>query len=339
MNTGGADRDSGRMDIRLLLTDPVPPAFAARLRAMLPAGVSLDVVPDNTEAEFARRAARADILLVAHRPIGARELALAPEVKLIQKLGAGYDNLDPIALRERGVAAAYTPGANARPVAEHTIMLMLAVLKRLSAADSATRANQWPDRELIEAGLGELAGSAVGLIGFGQVGRAVAKYLFGFGVELRYTASRRAESSVESALHATYLPISELLAWSNIVSVHVALTDETRHLIGAPELSRMRPGSILINTSRGEVIDESALQTALEAGHLAGAGLDVLQHERAGGNRFSALPHVLVTPHIAGSSRGSIARGMQVVLTNISRFVQGQPPIHPVPGTELLAEQ
>ncbi|MBV8715552.1 MAG: 3-phosphoglycerate dehydrogenase, partial [Chloroflexi bacterium] len=116
------------MNVRLLLTDPIPPAFAERLRSMLPAGVSLDVVSDDSEAEFARRAPDADVLVVAHRHIGAHELALAPNLKLVHKLGAGYDNLDTTALRERGVAAAYTPGVNAGPVAEHTIMLMLAVV-------------------------------------------------------------------------------------------------------------------------------------------------------------------------------------------------------------------
>ena len=326
--------DRRRMDIRLLLTDPIPAGFAERLRGMLPAGVSLDVVADASEMEFARGAATADVLVVAHRQIGAHELALAPNVKLVHKLGAGYDNLDTVALHERGVAAAYTPGVNAGAVAEHTIMLMLAVLKRLAEAGSATRANRWPDRQLIDAGIGELAGASVGLVGFGATGRAVAERLVGFGVELRYTSAHRADAGVESPLRAGYLPLGELLGWSSIVSMHVPLTDQTRHLIGAPQLARMRPSSILINTSRGEIVDESALLEALDTGHLAGAGLDVLEHEQSGGNPFAAQPHVIVTPHIAGASRGAVARGMQIMLTNISRFVQGQPPIYPVPGTE-----
>jgi len=322
------------MNVRLLLTDPIPRAFADRLRSMLPAGVSLDVVSDDSEAEFARCAQDADVLVVAHRHIGAHELAFAPNVKLVHKLGAGYDNLDTTALRERGVAAAYTPGVNAGAVAEHTIMLMLAVVKRLAEAESATRANRWPDRQLIDAGIGELAGASVGLIGFGATGRAVAERLIGFGVEVRYTATHRADSEVESRLRASYLPLDELLGWSSIVSVHVALTEQTRRLIGAPQFARMRPGVILINTSRGEVVDESALLQALERGHVGGAGLDVLEHEAPGGNPFAAHPRAIVTPHIAGASRGSVARGMQIMLTNIGRFVQGQPPIHPVPGTE-----
>jgi phosphoglycerate dehydrogenase-like enzyme len=302
---------------------------------MFPPSVQLHVVATSSEEDFAQAAAAAEVLLVVHRFIGARELALAPRVRFVQRVGAGYDSLDVTALRERGVAAAYAPGSNAGPLAEHTIMLMLALLKRFVAAESATRTNRWPSAELIDSGLGDLAGAAVGLVGFGATGRAVAERLAGFGVSLRYTARRPADPEVERALQARYLPLTELLGWSTIVSLHVPLTHETHHLMSDAEFARMRPSALLINTSRGEVVDERALRAALESGHLGGAGLDVVQDEGPGGNPFADLPQVLVTPHIAGASKRSVAAVMQVVLGNLNRYAQGQPPLHPVPGTEL----
>jgi phosphoglycerate dehydrogenase-like enzyme len=165
----------------------------------------------------------------------------------------------------------------------------------------------------------------------------VAERLAGFGVSVRYTARHRADPDAERILRASYLPLTELLDWASIVSLHVPLTHETRHLMSDAEFARMRPGSLLINTSRGEVVDEQALRVALESGHLAGAGLDVLENE-PGMNPFADLPQVVVTPHIAGRSRKSAAAAMQMALGNINRYIQGQPPLHPVPGTEFASK-
>ncbi len=145
------------------------------------------------------------------------------------------------------------------------------------------------------------------------------------------------DPEVEAALGVGYLPLGELLGWANIVSLHVPLTDDTYHLMGEADFAQMRPGSVLINTSRGDVVDEHALRAALESGHVAAAGLDVIEHEVAGGNPFADLSQVLVTPHIAGASNGSVARIMQMALVNLSRYLQGQVPLNQVPGTELAA--
>jgi D-3-phosphoglycerate dehydrogenase len=322
------------MPINVLLTDPVPTATAERMRTMFPSGVQLNVVATSCEQAFAEAAREAEVLLVSHRQIGARELAFAPRVRFVQRVGAGFDNLDVAALRERGIAAAYAPGSNAVPLAEHAMLLMLALLKRFVATEATTRANNWRSIKDIDQSPSDLAGASVGLVGFGATGRALAGRLAGFGVRLRYTARHQAEPDVERALHASYLPLTELLGWSTIVSLHVPLTEETHHLMSDAQFGYMRPGSLLINTSRGEVVDESALRAALERGHLAGAGLDVLEHETAGGNPFADLPQVIVTPHIAGVSKHSIAAVMQVVLGNLNRYVQGEPPLHPVPGAQ-----
>jgi phosphoglycerate dehydrogenase-like enzyme len=246
----------------------------------------------------------------------------------------GYDNLDLQALRAGGVEAAYTPGANARAVAEHTILLMLALVKRFVAAESGVRQGGWPNAELLQAGLGDLSTATIGLVGMGSIGRSVAERLLPFGSRLLYTARHPVDSTIEQRLSARYTSLDDLLASSTIVSLHVPLTDDTKALIGEAELAKMRSGALLINTSRGEIVDETALRQALVSGHLGGAGLDVLRDERPGGDPFVDLPQMIVTPHIAGASRAGVAQMLEMALTNVARFLSGQAPLDliPLPG-------
>jgi len=292
------------------------------------------VVASLDIADFAQRAAAADMLLVGHRRIDAALLDLAPRVRFIQRLGAGYDNIDVAAVAARGIPAAYTPGANAAAVAEQTIALMLALLKRLVPAVEATRANRWAFGDLTAAGLGDLADATVGLVGLGQIGRAVAERLIPFGPQLLYTQRRRLGADTEARLGVRYTALDDLLAAATIVSLHASATTETRGLIGARELDLMRPGALLINTARGELVDEAALRRAIARGHLGGAGLDVLQREADGGNPFADLPQVLVTPHVGGVSRSAGARIWEMALVNIGRVLSGQTPQSLVPGLD-----
>jgi phosphoglycerate dehydrogenase-like enzyme len=316
---------------KVVLTEPLPLPLVERIRAMFPPGVELAMVPTRLDEDFARHVAAADVLLVGHHKIGADTLKLAPNVRFVQRAGVGYDNLDVAALRAAGVMAAYTPGANASAVAEHTIMLMLALLKRLPVAEQATRAGRWPTGELVQAGIGDLRGATVGLIGLGTIGKEVAKRLAPFGARIVYTSRHRLDEVAETQLGVTYAPLNELLAASTIVSVHVPLTGSTSGLIGEVELAAMRPVAVLVNTSRGEVVDEAALRLAIESGRLAGAALDVLQHEGDGANPFTDLPQVIITPHIAGASRLGALRIMQMAAENIARFVNGETPLNLIP--------
>ncbi|HVW31434.1 MAG TPA: NAD(P)-dependent oxidoreductase, partial [Acidimicrobiia bacterium] len=171
----------------------------------------------------------------------------------------------------------------------------------------------------------------VGLVGLGSIGEEVARRLSGFGPEVLYTARRRRDEATEARLGARYAPLDELLRRSDIVSLHTPLTDETRHLIGPAELAAMKPGALLVNTSRGGLVDEAALRAAIESGHLGGAALDVLADESA--NPFADLASVVVTPHLAGVSNRSLPRAVQMTVTNIERCLRGEGPEHPVPGT------
>ncbi len=318
---------------KILCTDPLPPALANTCRRLAPEGVAFEAVPTWDEEDYARLAADADALLVIHRQIDARLLALAPRARLIQRSGVGYENIDLEAAAAAGVPVAYTPGANAGAVAEHAIMLMLVLIKRFLTAEQATRDGRWPQMELAQAGLGELAGEAVGLVGLGHIGRAVAERLVAFGSCIAYHARHRVAAAIETRCQATYMPLPELLASSQIVSLHLPLTEATYHLIGEEQLALMPRGSILINVSRGGLVDEAALRHAIESGHLAGAGLDTVEREGEGGNPFTDLPQVVVTPHVAGPTRRGIQLTLQRCFANINRVLMGEPPLDLVPGT------
>ena len=185
--------------------------------------------------------------------------------------------------------------------------------------------------ELAQAGIGDLDGATVGLVGFGHTGRAVAERLRPFGAQIVYHARHRVDPTIETALQATYLPLPELLATSQIVSLHLPLTEATHHLFNDERFAAMQQGSYLVNVARGGIVDEPALRRAIERGHLAGAGLDTVVHEEDGGNPFTDLPQVIVTPHTAGPSRRGVEAILQRSFANISRVLAGESPQDLVP--------
>jgi phosphoglycerate dehydrogenase-like enzyme len=317
---------------KVLVTEPLPPAVVAQVQAMLPPGVACTAVPDPTDEAFAAQVADADVLLVIHRKIDAGTFALAPKLRFVQRCGLGYDNIDLAAAKGAGVPVAFTPGANAAAVAEHTILLMLALVKQFLPAEQVVRTGGWwTTGEVVQRGITDLAGATIGLVGLGSIGRAVALRLGAFGSRLRYTTRHRADSAIEAQLGLEYLGLPELLGASTIVSLHLPLTLESHGLIGDAQLAMMPAGSYLVNTSRGGLVVESALRRAIERGHLAGAALDVLEHEVGGGNPFTDLAPVIVTPHMAGASRGGAGRILQVAAANVARFLAGESPIDLAP--------
>lgn len=319
---------------KVLIADPIPDQMYRQVCSMMPSGVELRRVEDSSEESFRREASDVEVLVVVSRTIDERLLSLAPQVRFIQHPGVGYDNIDIAALRARGIIAAYTPGANAAAVAEHAILLMLALLKRFPAAAAAAKAGKWPTLEVAQTGIAELGTAVVGLVGFGSVGRAVAERLEGFGSRVFYTALHPAGRDVESQYQASYVPLPDILERSTIISLHVPLNDGTRGMIGRRELSLMPQGAYLVNTARGELIDETALREAVVSGHLAGAGLDLVRNEREGGSLFADLDQVIVTPHIAGVSRASVMRMTQMSIANIVRFFNHQPLTDVIPELE-----
>jgi glyoxylate reductase len=323
---------------KVVVADVFPTAWVDLLRTLLPPDVDLEAVASPSDDDFARAAAEAEVIVCAFRRIDGRILEMASKVRFIQQFGIGYDNLDASAIAAGGIVAAYNPGFNSVSVAEHTILLMLAVLRRFVTAEALTRQGRFPQMEFAAAHqprMGELGSTTVGLVGLGSIGEAVASRLAGFGSDVLYTARRRRDPAVEARLGVRYAPLPDLLASSDLVSLHVPLGPETHHLIGETELALMRPGALLVNTSRGPLVDEAALRRAIETGHLGGAGLDVLTQESGDVNPFADLPQVVVTPHIAGGSQKSIPTAIRMTAANIDRFLRGEPPENPIPGTGL----
>lgn len=275
---------------------------------------------------------RADVVLGDHTfniRIDESLIKHMKNVKLIQQPSTGYDHIDVDSCKRHGIPVANIGGANAASVAEYTIMVGLALLRRLIYAHEKTRSGEWPQWELMDLGTYDLLGKTWGIIGLGRIGREVAKRLKGFDVKTIYYDKVRFPANVERELGVEYREMPRLLRESDIVSIHLPLTPETRRLIGERELRMMKPGAILINPSRGEIVDEEALAKALREGWLGGAAVDVYSTEPPPRNhpllRLEGV-NLILTPHIAGATSDSRARIIDVSIRNIVRVLKGQPP-------------
>ena len=294
-----------------------------------------------TDAELIDACRQADCLLVpASFPvINAAMLRELAHLKLIQTVGAGYDLIDSMAAAEAGIPVANVPGANAKAVAEFTVGLIIALQRQLCTADRETKAGHYADirQTLLKTGLNEIAGSVVGLVGLGAIGRQVARILTFLGASVCYY-SRSGSAAPADDLAITYQPLHELLAVSNIVSIHVPLTADTRGLLGPYELGLMPQGSLLINTARGEIIDQQALAAMLETGRLGGAAVDVVSPEPPPPEHPlltlspGARDRLLITPHIAGVTIGAFRDMLLGALANIGRVLAQEHPHNVVNG-------
>jgi phosphoglycerate dehydrogenase-like enzyme len=298
------------------------PQFARRLAGLAAQGLEVSVCPESDDARLFRLLPETDVLWHCLRPVDRRLLEAAPKLRLVQKIGVGVNTIDLDCAKSRGVAVCNMPGTNSAAVAEASLALMLAVLRQLRRFDADVRAGRgwdWPAAR--QDGLGELAGRTVGLVGFGGVPRILAPILAAIGARVVYTAR-----APKGDVAFEFLTIDALLAASDVVSLHVPATPETHHLIDAQRIARMRPGSILVNTARGSLVDEAALVGALERGHLAGAGLDVFEEEPVrANNRLLARDDVIVSPHVAWLTRETLERSLAVAVDNCQRLANAQP--------------
>ena len=301
-------------------------------------GVELEVVGvyGKSREEVKEALRRADVVIgdyTFHMKID-RDLCSAMEkVRLIQQPSTGYDHIDVEACRERGIPVANAGGANAASVAEYTIMAALALLKRLVLAHERTRMGEWPQWELMELGTYDLLGKTWGIIGLGRIGREVAKRLRGWDVRVLYYDKVR-RRDLEEELGVEYRTLRRLLRESDIVSLHVPLTSETRGIIGERELRAMKPGAVLINPSRGELVDEEALARALREKWIGGAAVDVYSREPPGPDhplirlaREDPNVNLIVTPHIAGANSDARQRIIRFSVENILRVLRGEEPL------------
>jgi phosphoglycerate dehydrogenase-like enzyme len=273
--------------------------------------------------------ADADVLVVGLEPVGAEVLGGADRLRLVQRLGVGCDNVDLDAAARRGVPVCNMPDFNAGAVAEHTLMLVLALLRRVFDSTILMRAGHWPAGALVSKGVYDLQGRTLGLLGFGSIGRAVAERARPFGVQALYW-DQRAPAETYGAAPAGF---DELLARSDVLSLHLPLTPRTRGLLGPNELAAMKPTALLVNTARGGLVDEHGLAAALERGDLAGAALDVFDTEPLDARHpLRRCPNVLLTPHLAGQTREAMERMVGALLENLARIERGQDLLYRVDG-------
>jgi lactate dehydrogenase-like 2-hydroxyacid dehydrogenase len=257
--------------------------------------------------------------------------AAGPQLRVVSNLAVGYDNIDVPACIRRGVAVGNTPGVLTETSADLAFALIMAVARRLPEARDVVREDRWQTWDPIGLLGKDVHGATLGIVGFGRIGQEVARRALGFRMRVLYHSRSRADEAVERELAATRVSFDELLATSDIVSVHVSLTAETRHLIDAATLARMKPGAILVNTSRGGVVDQEALADALRSGHLFGAGLDVTDPEPLRASHpLVGLANCLIVPHIASASERTRDRMAMKAANNLVAGVRGEPLPDPV---------
>jgi phosphoglycerate dehydrogenase-like enzyme len=300
--------------------DPFDPQIRMRIEAAMPPHWKLrfgDCSPGEREAAMAD----ADVLFVMAAPVGGDLIAKAKRLRFIQKLGAGVDRVDLEACEGRAIAVAKLAAGNAVPVAEHTVLLMLACYRRLPLVDRQTRAGHWGKEEA--RGLHrQLRGKRIGLVGFGAIGRELAGILAGFQAELVYYDPVPASREIEACFNIRALGLDELLSTSDIVSLHLPLMPGTAGLIDAARIRRMKKGAVLINAARGGLVDETALAAALKEGHLAAAGLDAFAKEPPLGSPLLELDQTVVTPHLAGATIDNFDNIIERAVSNARTYLE-----------------
>ena len=284
--------------MKILIADKVSPTCADVLRR---SGLQAEHRPGLDTHELLRAVADADGLVVrSDTRVTEEVIAAAPRLRVVGRAGAGVDNIDVDAATRRGIVVMNAPGENTISAAEHTMSMILALARRIPAADRSMRAGRW---ERGSAFLGvELIGKTLGILGLGKVGREVAARARAFGMEV-IGADPVVSEEVASRIGATLFPIGAVLEGSDFITLHLPLTPETRHLLGREALERCRPGVRIINVARGGIIDESALVEALLSGHVAGAALDVFESEPPAGSSLLGLDSVVLTPHLGASTQ------------------------------------
>lgn len=290
-----------------------------------------------SDDEILGLAADADFIMAdAISPVSARLIEGMPNLKLIHSEGVAYNAIDLDAARAHGVFVCNNAGANAVGVAEQTVLLMLACLRDAINADAAVRCGQQiqtKERMMLE-GIRELGDCRIGFIGFGAIAQETARHLAGWGCEMLYNKRHRLSEGEERTLGARFANVDEIASTCDIVSIHTPVTDETRNMVDTEFLARMKPGAILINTARGEIVDTEALAAALEAGSIAAAGLDTVAPEPVQPDNpllnlsEQAARRIVLSPHIGGTTDGFFRRAHRTIWENIARVASGEKPIN-----------
>ncbi|MEW6681787.1 MAG: D-glycerate dehydrogenase [Nitrospirota bacterium] len=307
----------------VLLTRRLPP----RAMALLSSRTALTCNPHDRELtrEELRRmiAGHHGLVAMLTDRIDAEVLDAAPTLRVVANYAAGYNNIDLAAARARGIVVTNTPGVLTDATADLTWALILGITRRVGEGERLVRAGRWTGWAPTQLLGMDLRGAMLGVVGMGRIGRAVASRANGFGMRVVFTA-RRPMPDVDPDWRAASLP--DLLATADVVSLHVPLTDQTRHLLGPDQLAMMKPTAYVVNTSRGSVIDEVALADALEAGRIAGAALDVYEREPQVHPRLLSSERVLLLPHLGSATTETRERMGSMVVENLLAVLEGRRP-------------
>ena len=321
--------------LSVVVTRRLPDAVETRMKELFDVELR-DTDARMTREELADAMRRCDVLVpTITDQIDAGLIGQAGErLKLIASYGSGFDHIDVATARSRGILVSNTPGVVTEDTADMTLALMLAVTRRIPEGLAAMQAGAWQGWAPTAFLGGRLGGRRLGILGMGRIGLAVARRARAFGMQVHYHNRRRVRPELEQELEATYWEsLDQMIARMDILSVNCPHTPSTFHLINARRLKLMKPAAVIVNTSRGEVIDENALTRALRAGEIAGAGLDVFEHGHEINPRLREVPNVVLLPHMGSATlEGRIEMGEKVII-NIKTFADGhRPPDQVVPG-------
>jgi len=285
--------------------DDLPPPRAALLEAIRGCDGVLTLLTDKVDDEFLD--------------------AAGAQLKVVSNYAVGFDNIDVPAVTRRGIPAGNTPGVLTETTADLAFALLMAAARRLPEGDRYVRAGNWKTWGPLLLLGPDVHGATIGIVGFGRIGQAMAKRARGFGMTVVYHDVHRADAAVEAEHDATFLPLEELLPRSDFVTLHVNLTDQTKGLMNAEKLGWMKPTAVLVNTSRGPVVDGAALATALKAGTIFAAGLDVTDPEPIPMDHpLVGLDNCLIVPHIASASRATRGKMAEMAAANLLAGVRGE---------------
>jgi len=315
---------------RVVVTDATFPSLDHERAAAAKHQASFDVLDSSAEADVIAAAENTDVLLVQFANVSRHVMEVLPQNATIVRYGLGLDNLDLAAANERGIKVAYVPDYATGEVADHTASLVLASLRKIIPLDHSVRAGQW-DPVGIAKPLQGFSDSTVGFFGFGRIGREVHARLQPFGFK-SIVHDPFANPTEINALNARAVDLDELFSKSDVITLHVPLTPDTKKVVDARRLSQMRRNAIVVNTARGGLIDAEALARALEAGTIAGAALDVFEHEPLPENSLlRSCPNLILTPHAAWYSTRAAEALQALAADEVDRALSGIPPRCPAP--------
>ena len=313
---------------RVFVTQPIAESALNRLRAVADVAVNPDDSRVLDKAKLIEAVKRCDILIsLLHDTIDAEVLAANPDLKAVSSMNITADRIDLAAATKRGIPVTNIPAIVTDATADIGFGLLLAVARNIALGDRLFRAGVYPGSQSNHLAGAAVTGRILGLVGFGRIGHAMARRARGFEMKIIYTDPCKLPADEETKLAAQYRSFDDLLGEADFVSLHPQLTAETRHLMSDRQFSLMKPTAFVINTARGPVIDEAALVRALQGKKIAGAGLDVYEHEPQVSPELMAMPNVVLTPHL-GSAVLSLREGMaNVVVDNTIALIEGKAPV------------